>query len=211
MKTLVLGLIIGNSVFVISSYFICKLWNIKKIKFTKTHYVIAYSQGFIASFLLLNTMKMTILYMLLISIIIVLIAIDIIDSMTMIIPNGLLCILGLLVICHTLQYSSTTLIERVVGMLVVSVPMLLINRFVLEAFGGGDIKLMVVMGYFLGWKKVILTIILASLLGGVFASWLLVIKKTSSKYIPFAPYLCKSALIAMFFSDRIISWYFGNF
>jgi prepilin signal peptidase PulO-like enzyme (type II secretory pathway) len=149
--------------------------------------------------------------MLLISIIIILIAIDIIDSMTMIIPNSLLCILVLLVICYTLQYSSITLIESVVGMLVVSMPMLLINRYVLEAFGGGDIKLMVVMGFFLGWKKVILTIILATLLGGVYASWLLVIKKTSSKYIPFAPYLCKSVLITMFFSERIISWYFGNF
>lgn len=208
MKLIVLGLIIGSSVVAVSKYCLCQLLQIKVTGFSRIHYATAYIQGGIISFLLSNTKQTIIICIILILIISIIIAIDIIDSITMIIPNALLWILLLLVICYSIQRPTIMLIESVIGMLVVSMPMWLINRYVVEAFGGGDIKLMIVLGYFLGWQRVILTIVLATLLGGVYVGWLQYIKKASIKYIPFAPYLCKSALIALFFSERIINWYF---
>jgi|AKYZ01.1.fsa_nt_gi Type II secretory pathway, prepilin signal peptidase PulO and related peptidases len=211
MKIIALGWGIGSIVLVIARYFIRRLRKSKNIRFSKVQYIVNYSQGVITSFLVLSTEQATILCIVLISIIIVLTAIDIIDNTTMIIPDGLLCILAGLVICYNVQYATIAIIENIIGMCIVSMPMLFINLFVVEAFGGGDIKLMIVIGLFLGWQKTLLTIVLATLLGGVYVSSMIVIKKTRNTYIPFAPYLCKSALIAYFFSEQIWNWYFNIF
>lgn len=209
MKIIALGLGIGSIVFVVSRYFIRRLRNSRNIRFSKVQYIVAYSQGIITSFLVLSMEQVTIIRIVLIAITIVLTAIDIIDNNTMIIPDGLLCILAGLVICYNVQYATIYSIENIIGMCIVSMPMLFINLYVIEAFGGGDIKLMIVIGLFLGWQKTLLTMVLATLLGGVYVCSMIVFKKTSNTFIPFAPYLCKSVLIAYFFSEQIWNWYFN--
>jgi leader peptidase (prepilin peptidase)/N-methyltransferase len=77
-----------------------------------------------------------------------------------------------------------------------------------EGMGGGDVKLLAMIGAFLGWKSVILTILLSSLIGSVTGIIMMVLKGKDFKYaIPFGPFLSLGAVIALFYQNEIISWY----
>jgi leader peptidase (prepilin peptidase)/N-methyltransferase len=74
--------------------------------------------------------------------------------------------------------------------------------------GGGDIKLLAMIGAFLGWKAVILTILLSSLVGSIVGIVIMVFKGKNFKYaIPFGPFLSFGAVMALFYQNEIISWY----
>jgi leader peptidase (prepilin peptidase)/N-methyltransferase len=76
--------------------------------------------------------------------------------------------------------------------------------------GGGDIKLLGMVGAFLGWKPALMTIMLGSLLGSAIGVILLatqVIKRED--YIPFGPFLVVGALVSLFFGQPILDWYEG--
>lgn len=77
-----------------------------------------------------------------------------------------------------------------------------------EGMGGGDVKLLAMIGAFLGWKAVILTILLSSLIGSISGIIIMVLKGKDFKYaIPFGPFLSLGAVIALFFGENIIRWY----
>jgi len=77
-----------------------------------------------------------------------------------------------------------------------------------EGMGGGDVKLLAMIGAFLGWKAVILTILLGSLIGSITGIIIILLKGKDFKYaIPFGPFLSVGAVIALFYQDEIISWY----
>ncbi len=72
-----------------------------------------------------------------------------------------------------------------------------------EGMGGGDVKLIAMIGAFLGWRGVLLTIFLGSFLG--VGGGLLAMRKGTDGLktaIPFGPYLCAGALIARFIVDN---------
>lgn len=79
-----------------------------------------------------------------------------------------------------------------------------------EGMGGGDIKLLAMIGAFLGWKPALMTIMVGSLLGSVVGISLIaagLIKRQD--YIPFGPFLVCGALVALFFGQSILDWYQG--
>jgi len=77
-----------------------------------------------------------------------------------------------------------------------------------EGMGGGDIKLLAMIGAFLGWKAVILTILLSSLIGSITGMIMMVLKGKDFKYaIPFGPFLSLGAVISLFYQNEIIFWY----
>jgi len=77
-----------------------------------------------------------------------------------------------------------------------------------EGMGGGDVKLLAMIGAFLGWKAVILTILLGSLVGSITGIIIMVLKGKDLKYaIPFGPFLSLGAVIALFYEAEIIHWY----
>lgn len=77
-----------------------------------------------------------------------------------------------------------------------------------EGLGGGDIKLLAMIGAFLGWQPVLLTLILASVFGAVVTIGLIVFKVVErGHYIPFGSFLAFGALIALFFHVDIVEWY----
>lgn len=77
-----------------------------------------------------------------------------------------------------------------------------------EGMGGGDVKLLAMIGAFLGWKAVILTILLSSLIGSVTGITIMVLKGKNFKYaIPFGPFLSLGAVISLFYGQNIINWY----
>ena len=77
-----------------------------------------------------------------------------------------------------------------------------------EGMGGGDVKLLAMIGAFLGWKAVILTILLSSLIGSITGIIIMVLKGKDFKYaIPFGPFLSLGAVISLFYGPSLINWY----
>lgn len=77
-----------------------------------------------------------------------------------------------------------------------------------EAMGMGDVKLLAMMGSFIGWKWVLFTIFTSSLLGTIGGVALIIFGKTDIKgKIPFGPYLAMGALVSLFFGENILRWY----
>jgi leader peptidase (prepilin peptidase)/N-methyltransferase len=77
-----------------------------------------------------------------------------------------------------------------------------------EGMGGGDVKLLAMIGAFLGWKAVLLTILLSSFIGSIIGILLMIVKGKDFKYaIPFGPFLSLGAVISLFYGENIIRWY----
>jgi len=77
-----------------------------------------------------------------------------------------------------------------------------------EGMGGGDVKLLAMIGAFLGWKAVILTILLSSLIGSITGILIMVVKGKDFKYaIPFGPFLSLGAVISLFYGESLMNWY----
>lgn len=79
-----------------------------------------------------------------------------------------------------------------------------------EGMGGGDIKLLAMMGAFLGWKAIFPVIFLASLAGTLVGVPLMLVGKGDGKLaIPFGPFLALAAIIYLFWGQALIGWYLG--
>jgi len=77
-----------------------------------------------------------------------------------------------------------------------------------EGMGGGDIKLLAMMGAWLGWKAIPFIILASSLIGIVVGGGTgLLLKKSLRAKIPFGPFLAIASLIYVFFGPEIIRWY----
>ncbi len=79
-----------------------------------------------------------------------------------------------------------------------------------EGMGGGDIKLLAMIGAFLGWKATLLTIMIGAAVGSVVGMGLIslnVIKRDD--YIPFGPFLALGAVLSLFFHEPLLEWYFN--
>ena len=78
-----------------------------------------------------------------------------------------------------------------------------------EGMGGGDIKLLAMIGAVIGWKGVLFTIFVASAIGTL--SGLLVMLKSRKGMklkIPFGPFLAIGGIAYIFFGPQLIRWYF---
>lgn len=74
-----------------------------------------------------------------------------------------------------------------------------------EVLGGGDVKMMAMIGAFLGLFNSFITIFLASLIGSVVGIALILLKIKSRKdVIPFGPFLSLGALLTLFWGDKIL-------
>jgi len=74
-----------------------------------------------------------------------------------------------------------------------------------EGMGGGDIKLLAMIGGFLGWKSLIFVLLFSSLTGAVVGIAAMIVKKQDTKYaIPFGPFLSAAAVAWIFWGDAFI-------
>jgi len=77
-----------------------------------------------------------------------------------------------------------------------------------EGMGGGDIKLLAMIGAFLGWPSIPLTLFAASLAGSLVGLLLMLKKGVDGQYaLPFAPFLCLGALFDLFFGVQLMALY----
>ena len=78
-----------------------------------------------------------------------------------------------------------------------------------EGMGGGDIKLMAMVGSFLGWKAVLVTLIVGSLFGAIVGVAMILGRGADSNVpIPFGPFLAVGALVALLYGNQLLGWYF---
>ncbi len=79
-----------------------------------------------------------------------------------------------------------------------------------EGMGGGDVKMLAMIGAFLGWKLVLVTLVLSSVAGSLVGLFVIVIKRGGMKYaLPYGTFLALGALVASLAGDRIVHWYVG--
>jgi leader peptidase (prepilin peptidase)/N-methyltransferase len=77
-----------------------------------------------------------------------------------------------------------------------------------EGMGGGDIKLLAMIGAFLGWQAIPLIIPLSALAGSV-TGLIIMSTQKGDRYtaIPYGPFLAGAALIILFWGYELSNWY----
>lgn len=131
-----------------------------------------------------------------------------VDIDTMEIPNGFVLTILFIGMISIVTVPGITLVERLIGMVCVSLPLLLITMAVPGAFGGGDIKLMGACGLLLGWKLSLVSLFLAIVTGGLYGIYLLGTKKKGRKeHFAFGPFLCVGMFAAVFWGQSLMEWY----
>jgi len=77
----------------------------------------------------------------------------------------------------------------------------------IEGLGFGDVKMVLLMGIFLGLNRLVVAIFLASLSGLLVGVFFMVFRKKNLKFaLPFGPFLGLGAYVALFWGDRIMTW-----
>lgn len=142
----------------------------------------------------------------------VLTVIAVVDAETQEIPDGFQLALTACAVVSIPLFPQIGLVERLIGIVAVSVPLLLITLLIPGAFGGGDIKMMAAAGLLLGWKYVLLAFFFALLAGGAWGFRLLAAhKKTGKDHFAFGPFLSFGVALTIFAGEPILHWYFSFF
>lgn len=77
-----------------------------------------------------------------------------------------------------------------------------------EGMGFGDVKLLAMIGAFIGWKGVLFTILCSSFFGTLVGLSLMIVLRKDSKYaVPFGPFLSLGSIIYVLWGEGLISWY----
>jgi leader peptidase (prepilin peptidase)/N-methyltransferase len=81
-----------------------------------------------------------------------------------------------------------------------------------EGLGMGDVKMLAMIGAFLGWKLMILTLVLASFMGSIVGLGLIVARRGDMKYaLPFGTFLTLAAFVSVVTGTRVLAWYLEFF
>jgi len=83
----------------------------------------------------------------------------------------------------------------------------------IEAMGLGDVKMMFMVGAYLGWRLTILTIFVGVFTGSIIGIFLMVRsgRRNMQMLLPFGVFLGLGAIAALLFGAPIVVWYAGQF
>ena len=77
-----------------------------------------------------------------------------------------------------------------------------------DAMGEGDLNLIALVGAFLGWRAIILTILVGCLSGSLVGLTLIALRRLGRReHMPFGPFLVFGALVSLFWGDTFVAWY----
>lgn len=116
-----------------------------------------------------------------------------------------------------INYNKTLLINSLIGFLIGGLTLYIIDCIFKkitknDGFGYGDMKLLASIGLYLGYKSIIVIMILSIIISGVFSIIYLILKKIKNikdAYLPFGPFIVISTLIVLVVpATQIISIYF---
>jgi leader peptidase (prepilin peptidase)/N-methyltransferase len=81
-----------------------------------------------------------------------------------------------------------------------------------DAMGFGDVKMLAMVGAFLGLKLVFLVFVLSSIAGGVVGAVLIGARRADmATKVPFGTMLAVGALVASLYGDAMLGWYLSHF
>ena len=116
-------------------------------------------------------------------------------------------IMLLILSLSTLFISKLSYWEHFIGFFIISVPLYLI-AVLTDGIGGGDIKLMAIAGLMLGYQSTLVAFFVGTLIGSIYAIYLLRFKSASRKsQLAFGPFLCLGIFIAFHYGPQIINAY----
>ena len=79
-----------------------------------------------------------------------------------------------------------------------------------EGMGGGDVKMLAMVGAFLGWKLVLVTLVLSSVTGSLIGLLVIALRRGGMKHaLPYGTFLALGALAASLVGDQLVAWYVG--
>ena len=74
----------------------------------------------------------------------------------------------------------------------------------------GDVKMLAMVGAFIGWQLTLLTLMMASFSGTIIGVFLIISKRGGMKYaLPFGTFLALGAAVAATVGSSILDWYLG--
>lgn len=86
----------------------------------------------------------------------------------------------------------------------------LMSRLYPAGMGAGDAKLVAMIGAFVGWKALLVTVILGAFSGAVYGLTLVVLGfRAYRDPLPFGPFLGAGAIASMLWGETFLSWYAG--
>lgn len=137
-----------------------------------------------------------------------LIVISIIDIHTKTIPDGLNLFGGIISLLLGIYLFKGTYISHLYGFLF-GFLLFLVIALLTNAMGGGDIKLMGVLGIAFGLKGIIFVTVLSFIYGAIISLALIFSGKASRKdFIPFGPFISLAAITYIFAGNTILELYF---
>lgn len=82
-----------------------------------------------------------------------------------------------------------------------------------EGMGGGDVKMMLMVGVFLGWQLTVVNLFIATVFGSAIGILVARIKGSSLKKteIPFGAFLGPGAIASLLIGHQLIAWYLGRY
>lgn len=143
----------------------------------------------------------------------ILIVMTMIDYDHQIIPDGLTLMLGILGIAYLAlirfpESGFNTILPSALGFLLGGGLFLLIAVVSNGGMGGGDIKLMAVLGLWFGWKHLLLLMMLSFVSGAIISVLLLAFRiKGRKEAIPFGPFIALAAYLTSLYGNELINWY----
>lgn len=128
-----------------------------------------------------------------------------IDNELMILPDRthVLCLLCGLVLVY---WSPSQCSSKLIGSVIVSIPCLLLARYT-GGMGYGDVKLIAVFGFLLGWQLLLVMFILSCFSASVYG----LCKVPHNSVFPFGPHLILSFFFSLLYGSHLISWYLTFF
>lgn len=116
-------------------------------------------------------------------------------AFSLVLPPGFRDALIGAVACSLLLFGMGELMSRVLGK---------------EALGFGDVKMIAMMGAFLGWQMTLVALFLASFLGSAIGLGLVAITRNRDYQIPLGSFLAIGALAAAAVGRPLLDWYVGT-
>ena len=139
-----------------------------------------------------------------------------VDAATMVLPDPLCALLGLLALPWVLAARlggaawGPLLFEHIVSAVTVSLPLALLRRVWPGCLGGGDVKFLAAAGLWLGWA-VVPAFLLATLAAGAWSvAGVAAGRLRPGVQFAFGPFLCAAAVVALFGSEEFIGWFYGG-
>lgn len=141
-----------------------------------------------------------------------LVIINVSDIAYMLIPNKILLFFLPLLVIGRIVSPLEPWWDSLLGATVGFSTLLLIAVVSKGGMGGGDIKLFFLLGLVLGTIQTLLTLFLASVVGMIVGIIVLKVRGQGRKTpVPFGPSIAVGALIAYFYGEQLIEWYWQLF